>query len=162
MKNADPGTATPPSLAGRATIAAVVSTFTMGGLAGALDGLFYSHHVAGAQDLPLVLASPFVGALIARVVLTDTRHVYVVAVASHALIGLGIGMGTRPWSYWYPAAPNAAWVAAATFAAAFSGTLWRRPLPNAVRRALFVAAIVSLILVIVLVVAAALVRPPHR
>ncbi len=119
-------------LAGRVAIAAVVSSFALGGLAGSLDDMFWWPHGPSTLGVLFLIGSPFFGALVARELLTDTRYVYVVIVALLALVGESAALVWRPWSphFWYPPAPNAAWVASWTFAAALVGTLLRRASPR--------------------------------
>lgn len=121
-----------PSLAGRVAIAAVVSTFALGGLAGSLDGMFWWPHGSSTLGVLFLIGSPFFGAVVARGLLTDARYVYVGIVALLALVGECGALLWRPWnpSFWYPPAPNAAWVASWTFAPALVGTLLRRASPR--------------------------------
>jgi hypothetical protein len=104
----------------------------LGGLAGSLDGMFWWPHGSSPLGVLFFFGSPFFGAVVARGLITDARYIYVGIVALLALVGEYGALVWRPWfpSFWYPAAPNAIWVASWTLAAALFGTLVKRASPR--------------------------------
>ena len=104
-----------------------------------LDTFFYGRPPARLDDmldLLILLFSPALGLVFAEELLSDSEHVYGVLVAGGSLIGMLIGLATRPSDYWwYPPLPNALWVSAWTYGAAFAGALLIRSSPMSIRTA---------------------------
>jgi hypothetical protein len=137
------------SLGGRLLVAALVGSFGVGGLAAALEAGMSVGHRPLDYYVRLALGA-FLGALVAKAAIRDARHLYGLVLAAGTLIGMLVGLETRPYPQWAPPLPNSAWVAGWAYASAFLATLLSRGSPQDAPR----AARVLLLLVLLLVVLA--------
>lgn len=107
-----------PHLAESLATAAITTAFAMAGLAASLDMLVGYNHNPKWPDFVPFPAGPLVGAAVARVVLCQGRSLRTFLVAVAALVGLSVGVATRPCGFWALPSRCSLWVAAVTFGAA--------------------------------------------
>lgn len=110
------------------------------GLAVSIDPLFYkppmaSHPTLGVQlRLWAPFVAPFIGAASGKFILRGARAAAIAIPGAFALLGLIVGLMSRPWGLWagtsHMARGNTAWVTSIVFVAALLGSLWRWPRPG--------------------------------
>jgi hypothetical protein len=94
---------------------AITSACALAGLAWSLNGLFRPRHGIFLGEVIALLGAPYVGAGLARFLLPASGRVSIVVLGTGTLLGLLVGMRTRPYPFvWGPeevARSNAIWVA---------------------------------------------------
>ena len=125
----------------RLAVAAVVAAVTLLAPAGAIGPLLYPSPRCSRLSTEMELrfwapfVAPFLGAGLARVGLPSARVISASRIGAMGLVGLMIGLMTRPWPLWAGtrtmALHNTAWVGGVVFVSAWLGTLLGRRKPRA-------------------------------